>query len=259
MRWLPSRQVALTVLMVLLVAVAGCSGGNGPADAGDDAENDTDADEADTDTSAPTTASESTTSMPENEMSPGGGTGMSAFTYQWTEGESYTFESGSQQSGSSTFSWTVTDVSDGEVTAELVAQSSGSEEQTSTFTGPQGAIFSGDSQNFQAITFVIMQLPQQLVAGRSLSVGNSWTISSDEISMGSGSTPTTPQQITIEVTGTSQIAGTQCYDIEATSDSSDQALNACVKQGWPFALTLSTSGGESTMTGTIEMTSYQRP
>lgn len=261
MRWLPSRQVALTILLVVLVAVAGCSGGNGPADDNGSNDNGSNTTQApDTDTSAPTTSSggAATTEQMTSGDGSGSGTGAAAFTYQWTEGESYTYQSASGDS-QSTFGWTVTDVSDDEVTVELLTNSSGSEKRTSTFSGPQGAIFSGDSQNFQTITFVIMQLPQQLVEGHSLSVGNSWTMSSTEISMGSGSQTATPQQITVEVTGKSRIAGTQCYDIEATSSQDDTKLHSCVKKGWPFALSFSTSGGDSSMGGSIELTDYQRP
>jgi len=257
MRWLPSRQVALTVLLVLLVAVAGCSGGNGPATT-EDGSDDSDATdtEAEADESTMTDGGSTTTSgsemTPGEEMTPGS---MGA-AYEWTEGESYTFESGGQQSG--TFTWEVTDVSNGEVTVELTTMSGG-EERSSTFTGPQGDIFSGDSQNLQALTFTILQVPTQLAEGRSLQVGNSWTLSSSELDMGSGQQTATPQEITVEVTGTSQVAGTQCHNIEASSDAQDQTLNACVKEGWPFALSFSTSGGDGSMSGSIELTDYNRP
>ena len=259
MRWLPSRQVTLTALLVLVVAVAGCSGGTGPADAGD--ENDTDA----TATDVETTAAPDTTAA----QSGGGGTGetetttdtagASSFAYQWTEGESYTYEATSEQGGTTTISWTVTDVSDGQVTANITSMRSG-RTQSSTFTGPQGAVFSGESENLQALTFVVMQLPQQIVAGHSLQVGNSWTLSSDELAVGDGSAQTaTPQEITVRVTGTSEVAGTQCFDIEASSSAQDSTLDACVKEGWPFALTFSTSGGETAMGGSVEMTEFERP
>lgn len=258
MRWIPSRQVALTALLIVTVAVAGCSGLNSPADSGDDsATSATDAPET-------TPTDEPMTTAQDDGTSTSGSTSAdataSAFTYQWTEGESYTYEASSQQSGTSTYTWRVVDVSDGEVTANITAAASG-QERTSTFTGPQGAIFSGDSQNFQALTFLIMQLPQQVVAGHNLQPGNSWTLSSEELSMGAGSTQTaTPQSIQVDVTGTSQVAGTQCYNIEATSSADDSTLNACVKEGWPFALSLSTTGGgENTISTSLELTEYERP
>jgi hypothetical protein len=241
-----------------MVAVAGCSGGNGPS------ETETDATATDTDAPADTDAPPETT-VQDGGTDPGTATQSdetsgSSLSYQWTEGESYTYEASSEQSGTSTYSWTVTDVSDGQVTVNITSAASG-QTRSSTFSGPQGAIFSGDSQNLQALTFVIVQVPQQLVAGRTLEVGNSWTLSSEELSVGAGSTNTaTPQTVRVEVTGTSQVAGTQCYDVEASSDAQDSTLNACVKQGWPFALSLSsTGGGENTMTGTLELTGYERP
>jgi len=260
MRLVPSRQVALTALLIVMVAVAGCSGGNGPAD--------TDTDATDTATDAPTDTAPSgdaTTTAPSGDgtsgtATPSGEMEASALSYQWTEGESYTYEASSEQSGTSTITWTVTDVSDGQVSVNITAAASG-QTRSSTFSGPQGSIFSGDSENLQALTFVIMQVPQQLVAGRTLEVGNSWTLSSEDLSVGAGSTNTaTPQTVRVEVTGTSQVAGTQCYDIEATSDAQESTLDACVKEGWPFALSFSTSGGgDSTMSGTIELTEYERP
>ncbi|WP_246987776.1 hypothetical protein [Halorientalis marina] len=267
MRWLPSRQVALTVLLVLLVAVAGCSGGNGPATTEDGSDDETDdvtdteADESTmTDGGSTTTAPEGGTT-PGEEMTPGEGTtpGEMASGYEWTEGESYTYVASSQQ-GDSTYTWTVTDVSDGEVTVELAVESPQSDgQQTSTLTGPQGDIFGGETQNLQALTFVFLQLPSQLTEGRSLEVGNSWTISSDELETGtSGGQTATPQEITVEVTGTSQIAGTQCYNIEASSPQQDGAIQSCVKADWPFALTFSATGGQMSG-GSIELTDYERP
>jgi hypothetical protein len=221
---------------------------NGPAET-DDGSNET---TADTTVPEATTAGESMTTE-------GGDAGtVQGLTYDWTEGESYTFESMSAQDETSTISWTVTDVSDGEVTAEIVSSSPQREEnRTSTFTGPQGAIVSGDSQSLQAITFVVLPGPQQLVEGRDLTVGNSWTVSSDELG-GSGGQTATPQEITVEVTGISEVAGTECFDIEATSDANEQTLNACVKEDWPYALSFSTSDGSSAGDN-IELIDYERP
>jgi hypothetical protein len=150
----------------------------------------------------------------------------------------------------------VTDVSDGNVTAELVI-SSGDQEQRTTYTGPQGAIFSGNERNRYAFIFAFMQVPPRLTTGQSLSTGNSWTLSSEAFTSGDASS--SAQEVTVDVTGTSTVAGTECYDVTASAANSNETLDACVARGWPFALSLSISGEESGVSGTIELTDAERP
>lgn len=255
MRWLPRRRLVLTGLLVVLVAMAGCSGGNGTGDA----ETTADTTAAETADEADTTPAENTATATAGSGSTDGtdGTSPSSYSYEWTEGESYTFESVADDGTVATYEWTVTDVSDGNVTAELVI-SSGDQEQRTTYTGPQGAIFSGTERNRYAFIFAFMQVPPRLTTGQSLSTGNSWTLSSEAFTTGDSTTEGS-QEVTVDVTGTSTVAGQECYDTSASATGSNETLDACVKQDWPFALSLSISGEESGVSGSIEMTDYERP
>ncbi|WP_424019463.1 hypothetical protein ACOZ4N_08320 [Halorientalis pallida] len=249
-----NRQVIVAILLAATMVLAGCSGGGGPAT--------TEAPDESTDTNG--TASAEMTASGEAEAS--GEADIPAVDYQWQEGESYTYESEAAQGSTSEYSWTVTDVSDGQVTADL-SSSFGGQTQTSTLTGPQGDIFSGSSQNPQAFTFVLMQVPQLFVQGRELSPGNSWTVSSSEFETGGLQTQQQSREIDVSVTGTSQVSGTQCYTFEATTE--NQTFSGCVKEGWPFALsatfelqTRTTTGGEtqtSTQTSSFVLVDYNRP
>ncbi|SEN93758.1 hypothetical protein SAMN05216388_1006103 [Halorientalis persicus] len=246
-----NRQVIVAILLAATMVLAGCSGGGGPAttEAPDDESTDANT----------TTGGEMTASV-EGETSAEGD--IPAVDYQWQEGESYTYESEASQGSTSEYSWTVSDVSDGQVTAEL-SSGFGSQTQTSTLTGPQGDVFSGSSDNLQAFTFVLMQIPQLVVQGQELSPGNTWTVSSSEFESSGLQGQSQPRDIDVSVTGTSQVAGTQCYNVEATGG--NQTISGCVKEGWPFALsatfelqTQTTTGGE-TQTSSYVLVDYNRP
>ncbi|RXK49505.1 hypothetical protein [Halorientalis pallida] len=251
-----NRQVVVAILLAVTMVLSGCSGGGGPATTA--APDDEPTDDEPTDAPEMTAGAETTASVE-------GEADIPVVNYQWQEGESYTYESEAAQGSNSEYSWTVTDVSDGQVTAELTS-SFGGQTQTSTLTGPQGDIFNSSSQNAQAFTFVLMQIPQLLVQGQELSEGNSWTVSSSEFETG-GLQQQTPRQIDVRVTGTSQVSGTQCHDIEATGG--NQTISGCVNEDWPFALsgtfelqTRTTGDGgteTTTRTSSFVLVDYDRP
>ncbi|WP_299264815.1 hypothetical protein [Halorientalis sp.] len=226
------RQVIIAVLLAATMVLAGCSGGGGPTptDGGTDSSTDADAE-----------------------------AGVSADSYQWAEGESYTYESDASQGSSSRYTWVVTDVNDGAVTAELTS-SFGSQSQTVNITGPQGDVFNGTDQNPpQSFTFVLLQIPQALIQGETLEPGNSWTVSSDEFQV-SGAEPQEQsqeqsQEVNVSVTGTSQIQGTQCYDVEVST--ANETFSACVREDWPFALEMTFTLQSQTTTYTL--VDFDRP
>ncbi|AQL41697.1 hypothetical protein BV210_02745 [Halorientalis sp. IM1011] len=240
-----NRRVLVAVLLAATMVLAGCSGGGGP-------------------TPTETTADEPTETV---ESTDGGETdseaGVPSLDYQWTEGESYTYESEAVQGGSSQFTWTVTDVSDGAVTVEVVSRAAG-EATTSTFTGPQGNVFRelNETQLFTVLPFVAGQVPQLLADGQSLDPGESWTVTSSDLQF-TDREEATEDQITVTVNDTAQIAGSQCANIELESD--DRPFSGCVKEDWPFALSVSfttqaqVGGSQSTQTATYTMTDYTRP
>jgi hypothetical protein len=215
MRISGNRRLLAVVGMSLLLVLAGCSGGgNGTAspssngDAGSPAANGN-----------------------------GGGTNgdasaMGSLSYDWTEGESYTYGLAGQ-SGLS-YEWSVQSVSDGEVTAEIVS-TFGEQSQTETISGPQGELLSSNNQTANIGTFIALRAPQAIAASNTLEVGNSWTYSTADYDFADsgGSTPITGE---IEITGTDEVAGNQCYVMSITTSANDQTLNACVADGWPFAL-----------------------
>lgn len=240
-----NRQVLVAVLLAATMVLAGCSGGGGPTPT------ETTADE-------PTETAESTESDDTDSNA-----GVPSLDYEWTEGESYTYESEAAQGGSSQFTWTVTDVSDGQVTVEVVSSAAG-ESTTSTVTGPQGSVFSelNETQLFTVLPFVAGQVPQLLAEGQSLSTGESWTVTSGDLQF-TDQGQTSDDEVTVSVTDTAQIAGNQCANIELEAE--DRPFSGCVKEDWPFALSVSfttqtqVGGSQSTQSTTYTMTDYTRP
>lgn len=233
-----NRQVIIAILLAATMVLAGCSGG-GP-----------------------------TTETPDGSTDDGGANAdVSASAYVWQEGESYTYEGSASGGTSSQYSWDVTDVSDEDVTVKLTS-AFGGRSQTSNLTGPQGDIFNGSEQTPpQSLTFILLQIPNVLVQDHTLQSGNSWTVSSGDLEMSGMEDQGRSEQIDVSVTGTSQVAGTECYNMEASSP--NQTVSSCIKEGWPFALSMTmeletrmSSGGETetrTQTTSYTLVEYDRP
>ncbi len=246
-----NRRVIVAVLLATTMVLAGCSGGGGPT-----------ATETPTDESTDEPTDEPTDGTPgenaESEVTREAGVEAVSLDYDWQEGESYTYESEAAQGAASQYSWDVTDVGSAEVTAALTS-SFGTQSQTSSITGPQRNIFGGDSENPpQALTFRVLQIPKLLVQDHTLESGNSWTVSSSDLQVG-GSGGQDTQQAEVSVTGTSQVQGEQCYDIEATTQ--NESVSGCVKEEWPFALSMTITAElqGQTQTNTYTLVEYDRP
>ncbi|MFB6143145.1 MAG: hypothetical protein ABEJ30_07365 [Halorientalis sp.] len=223
-----NRQVLGAVLMGLLLATAGCSGltGGGEPGAG---------------TGTPTDGGNS---------GPGGEV---TAAYTFSEGESYTYVSETQQ-GSSSITWTVESVSDGQVTVNISTQRGGT-----TVTASQANIFNRSrQQSMSAAVFVtFLRLPVLAASGHTLEEGNSWTVSGSDLNMGGQSSQM--QDISVEITGTDTVAGTECYTAELSSAASNTTMEACLRADWPFALSVGTAGGSGTSQLDISVDQFERP
>jgi hypothetical protein len=262
-----SRQAFGVVLVALLVVTAGCSGlgGTNQADSGDDSDEEEaeQADEEDdsSDESADdggdaggdetTTASDGgmTVTSPDTGMET---PGMGEFgNYEFSEGESYTYAT-SGGSFDAEYTWEVTDVSGEQVTVEVTASQSG-QTSTTTLEGTQDTIIRQAGNDMAAVFFLSLRAGNLVAEDRSLTVGNSWTVSVDEV-------PTTNAQwetSTVEVTGTDSYNGIQCSVVEITPDTGTPAT-FCINGNYPFALSFSSEGGDDGMSITLELTDASR-
>lgn len=239
-----NRRVVVAVLLAATIVLAGCSGGGGPTPTETTGDESTDATETNGDTEADVDA--------EGEIE------VESLGYDWQDGESYTYESEAARGVASQYTWDVTDVSGGEVTANLTS-SFGTESNTTTITGPQGDVFGGEGENAPVtLPFRMLQIPQMLVQNHTLQSGNSWTVSSGDLLIG-GSESGTSRQFDVRVTGTSQVQGEQCYRIEATT--ANESVTGCVKEDWPFALSMSMTAEVQgqVQTNAYTLVEYDRP
>ncbi len=230
----------MALLLAATVVLAGCSGGGNtsPTDASTDGPTPTEDGTPDASVEGDADAEASIPST----------------NYQWTEGESYSYETESARGDNSEYTWTVTDVSDGEVTVEIESQF-GTTSDTTTVTGPQGNFFDGTLES-QGAVFLFLHLPQILIDGQELTAGNEWTLTAEDFNATdvAGSEP-----IEVRVTGTDTVAGQECHTFEASDGTS--TFQGCVKEDWPFALGFNASGsGDAQFSlGKTTLTDFNRP
>lgn len=196
-----STRWALLALCVL-VALAGCGGDGG---------------------GATTSASGS---IPELSS------GTADTDYEFVEGETWEYRV-TQTESTRNLTLEVSSVENGEVT--LTQTFVGDETDESVYRGSSGEILRNSSA-----TLVSLHLPQVLVAGHELSVGNSWTpeenASVDLNFFGTTETlsyPVAGQQVS--VTGTDTYAGVECYVVEFTGQKANN-YETCVRPDGALAL-----------------------
>jgi len=216
------RQAIGTVLMGLLLVTAGCNGlTGGDGGAGDGGS--------------------------------GAGGEVDASGYTFVAGESYTYAADSGDSGSSV-TFAVESVEDGDVTVNISAGSG----QATTVTAPQEQVFnqSREASMTGAVFVTFLRLPVLAADGQTLEEGNSWTVGSDQLSMGQSGDAT---EVTVEVTGTDTVAGQECYTTELSAQSQSGTIESCVRADWPFALAVSNSGGSGDVELDISVDEFERP
>jgi len=245
------RKAVGVVLVALLVLTAGCSGltggesplgGDGQDDEDSDEDEDEDEEETETETTAETEAEadgkddgEETLTAPGTdfetpEVDVGG--------YEFQTGESYTYQVGSGATAQE-LTWEVLSVQGDQVTVEVTSEAGG-RTSSSTLEGPQDEIFQQATGDMTALLFVSLRVSTVAAEGESLSMGNTWTVRSENL--------VSSQQVSwetaeVEVIDTDTYAGIECSVIEITPDDGSDVLTSCVNQDYPFALSLTQRGG----------------
>lgn len=213
-RLVMSKRLGI-VLVGLLVVLAGCSGTTQP-----------------TPTPTPT----------QQQATPVG--------YEFTEGESYTYAivvRGNGSSATSIVNWAATNVS-GENVSVTIRSETVRGNASMTLNGTDKTIFQTAANDPRSSFFTrLARSPMLLTPGHDLSVGNSWTVPANEITLGSGGAATT----SVTVTGSRTIAGVDCKTIEMTPQGTSQSTSACVNADYPFALSLTAGNSQKTYNMTL--------
>jgi len=233
------------------VSLAGCSGDDDETAEGDDGQS-TDSDGT-TDTSDRTTdTSDGTTDTSDDDQTTEGDDGTSATndddqtestrpelpTYEFTEGEAYTYDTFFIDSESEE-SWSVTSVDGDQVTVERQSTVDG-ETSTGTYSGTQDTIYDTVSQERDFALFPVARGATLYAQGRDLTAGSTFTIATPNES-------TDWDSETVEVNGETTVNGVTCTEITATPDNAageDNQRTACLADGYPFAvsMTIKTDG-----------------
>lgn len=208
MRRLLNRQVAGVLVMSLLLVLAGCNGGGGPA-----------------------------TETDQSDGPPSAG--------QFTEGEMYKYNFSFGQMGSSEITWDVTSVDGDNVTVNVTTVS---QQRTSSteISGASDEIYSKALQQPSTALFVALgYLPVAFTQDRDLSQGNTFTVSQSDIDLDMPQQSTSAAKFDVTVNGTTSVNGVDCQRITVVPQSNESApFNACINTEYPFAVSV-TSQAES--------------
>lgn len=261
----PTRHLG-TVLVVLAVVLAGCVGGIGGGDGGGNGDGASPT-TATTGTDGPdgTSGTDGTTQSDGTDGTTSGtatgGTGSTATTTdagggafgddEFSEGDTFRYSAALTNTSSRiSIRWRVTDVSGEELTVELSWGYDGSYGEPKTFEGTEREVFeqlSFESDHLGEVIFLSLRIGPSIAEGRSLSVGNSWTGTAEDLPPG---VPTTTGSFRVEVTGTGEYAGVECTNIRVSntseSDGEGSATTYCVNPEYPFSLASNAEGAEGT-------------
>jgi hypothetical protein len=247
------RTVGGTVLLALLLVLAGCSGGG--------------ADRTPAATSTPTDTPTATVTDAGTATATGdGGANDSDDTdasenigddwdrfYVFNDSEAYGYEA--NLGGEATrMSWLVTSTADESPGLyEDVAVNVSVGRFTASATASQADIFAEViSDGAVGEPFLYVRTPVVLAAGHNLSVGNSWTIQGSDVTVGDGF-EVNWSEATAEVTGTASVASETCYTMELRLPGNETGPTSCVKYDWPFALAVDTASQD------YRLAEFERP
>jgi hypothetical protein len=156
--------------------------------------------------------------------------------YQFSAGERYTYE---LPSGQQDISMEVTEVSGDQLTVQV----SGPQSDGRTIEGTSDELFAPSREGNDSIAlafFGSLRAGNLLAAGRSLTVGNSWTVTPDDVA---GNTEQVEwETATAEVTGTDSYDGVPCANVRFTTDSETGQTTYCLNPEYPFAIAVSADG-----------------
>ncbi|UHQ96355.1 cupredoxin domain-containing protein [Natrinema halophilum] len=170
--------------------------------------------------------------------------------YEFSEGESYTFETlfrTNDGTRESTETWRVTAVDGDDVTVEVTSEVDG-ETTTQTFSGTHETIYDAAARQLTFDAFSVARSPLRVAEMGDLSTGNSFTVQRSQF----------PNQdtidwstATVEVAGETTFNGVTCTEFTLRPDDADQTQTACVADDYPFAVSLRV---EQAGTTTMELT-----
>lgn len=235
--------------MVGMIVVGGPAGGNGttqPTDVESSTASDKLARLLDTiDAADGTTADDegSDTTEPDGDV-------VEIPPYEFSSGESYTFESRFRTSDGtreSTDTWAVTSVDGDDVTVDVTSEVNG-ETTTQTISGTHETIFDVANQQLAFNPFTVARSPLRIAEMGELSAGNSFTVQRSQFPNQDTINWTTA---TVDVAGETTVNGVTCTEFSLRPDDADQVQTACVAANYPFAVSLAV---EQAGTTTVEMT-----
>ncbi len=252
---LRTRTVGGTVLLALLLVLAGCSGG------GADSTPAATSTATGTPTVTTTDAGTATTSGDEaasagngTDADDGNGSGGTVDRfYVFNDSEAYGYEANFGGEAAQ-MSWLVTstaDASPGLYEDVTVNVSVG--QFTTSGTGSQAEIF-GEviSDGSVGEPFLYVRTPVVLAAGHDLRVGNSWTVNGSEVVVGDGF-EVSWAEATVEITGTATVANETCYTMELRIPGNETGPSSCLRSDWPFALAVDTANQD------YRLVEFERP
>jgi hypothetical protein len=161
--------------------------------------------------------------------------------YQFSAGERYTYEA---FSGQDDISLDVTEVSGSQLTVRV----SGPQSDGRVIEGTSDELFAPSRDGNDSIALVFfgsLRAGNLLAEGRSLTVGNSWTVTPDDVVQDTDQVDW--ETATAEVTGTDSHDGVPCANVELTTDSETGPTTYCLNPEYPFAIAISANDGENTI------------
>jgi hypothetical protein len=242
---LRTRTVGGTVLLALLLVLAGCSGGGAEQTPGVTA----------TTTEGNTTGTPmATATAAEDGTDDGGaGTGPVDRQYLFNDSEGYGYLA-DLPNGTTKMSWVVTSTDDGDprpytdVTVDVGFGRFGT-----NVTTVQGGIFEAViSDGSVGGPFYYVRTPVVLAAGHDLRVGNEWTVRGENVTVGDDFSVGW-SEATVEITGQATVAGETCYELAVRTDGNATGPRSCIKHDWPFALAVDTPDRD------FQLAEFERP
>lgn len=234
---LRTRTVGGTVVLALLLVLAGCSGGSA---GGTPAATDT---ATGTNTTADAAGTITATTTAESETDGGDdlarGPVERDYVFNDSEGYGYVVD---LANGTTKMSWVVTSAAANPRAYTDVTVNVRFDQFGTNTTAPQGGIFE-EVINGGSVgeSFLHVRTPVVLAAGHNLTVGNSWTIEQGNVTVGDGF-EIGRERATAEITGTESVAGETCYTMELRMSDTETGPASCLKADWPFALAVDTPG-----------------
>lgn len=163
-------------------------------------------------------------------------------TYEFTEGESYTYDAVFAGEGSEE-TWLVTSVDSGNVTIERETVRDG-ETYTQSISGTLANIYDRVGEERQISFFPLLRGALEYEQAGDITAGNSFTIQSTHES-------DNWETATVDVAGETAVNGVTCAEFAVIADDIDERQTICVADGYPFAVSLLFEQNGSTI---IEMT-----